>query len=150
MSLKSTGTQLLFRSMPSEPSSARSLNILLVEDDPNVQNAVAKILARGHHTVRRAWGVESALAALAESPCEVLISDIGLPDGTGWHLVERAGKALCPYAIAISGFNTSEDVADSVASGFQHHLSKPFAADELLSALAIAAATLPERPAQVP
>lgn len=135
--------------MPSEPSSTRSLNILLVEDDPNVQNAVAKILTKYHHTVRLAWGVESAMAALAESPCEVLISDIGLPDGSGWHLVQRAGKKLCPYAIAISGFNTSEDAADSVASGFQSHLSKPFSTDELLAALALAAASLPERPVKV-
>jgi two-component system CheB/CheR fusion protein len=130
--------------MPSEPSPNRSLNILLVEDDPNVQNAVAKILTKHHHTVRRAWGVESALAALAEAPCEVLISDIGLPDGTGWHLVERAGRERCPYAIAISGFNSSSDVADSEASGFQRHLSKPFAAGELIAALEVAAAALSE------
>ena len=128
--------------MSSAHSSTRSLNILLVEDDLHVQDAVVKFLKKNHHSVRCAWGVESALAALAESPCEVLISDIGLPDGSGWHLVERAGD-LCSYAIAISGFNSPIDVADSAASGFHRHLPKPFTMEKLLEALTEAASTLP-------
>jgi DNA-binding response OmpR family regulator len=128
--------------MSSAHSPTRSLNILLVEDDISVQDTVEKFLTKHHHHVRRAWGVESALAALAEFPCDVLISDIGLPDGTGWHLVERAGD-LCPYAIAISGFTSPTDIADSVASGFRCHISKPFKMDELLKALADAVSTLP-------
>ena len=129
--------------MPTELSPTRSLNILLVEDDVDTQDIVAEILTRHQHTVRRAWGVESALEALAESPCEVLIADIGLPDGSGWHLIERAGSALCPYAIALSGFNSAADIADSASFGFHRHLSKPFATRDLLAALADAAATLP-------
>jgi DNA-binding response OmpR family regulator len=129
--------------MPSDLPPTRPLNILLVEDDPKVQDTVAKILTQHRHHVRRAWGVESALAALAESPCEVLISDIGLPDGSGWHLMKRAGSTSFSFAIAISGFNSPADVEDSVASGFHRHLSKPFTMEELLAVLAEAAAALP-------
>ncbi|MGB8169837.1 MAG: response regulator [Chthoniobacteraceae bacterium] len=129
--------------MSSESAPTRSLNILLVEDDEAAQSAIAEYLIRHHHKVRRAWGVESALAALAEAPCEVLVADIGLPDGTGWHLLERAGKRLCPYAIAISGFDRPIDLADSSEAGFRRHLVKPFVTEHLIEALKEAADALP-------
>lgn len=134
--------------MSSQPSSTRSLDILLVEDDTTTQSVVAAFLARYHHKVRYAAGVESALVALAEAPCEVLIADIGLPDGSGWHLLERAGPKLAPYAIAISGFGSPEAIADSAAAGFRRHLVKPFVTHDLIAALEEAAAILPPRTSQ--
>lgn len=129
--------------MPSEDSPTRSLNILLVEDDAAVVDFLKTFLTKFHHKVRHVSGVEAALAALAASPCEVLIADIGLPDGSGWYLLERAGPTLCPYAIAISGFGQPDEIADSAAAGFRRHLVKPFATDDLLAALQEAAAVLP-------
>jgi DNA-binding response OmpR family regulator len=130
-------------------SARRSLDILLVEDDPIGQGVVEAYLSRYNHKVRRAAGVESALATLAEAPCEVLIADIGLPDGSGWYLLKKAGPELCPYAIAISGFGSAQDIADSADVGFRHHLVKPFVPDDLLAALEEAARVLPEPVAKV-
>ena len=129
--------------MPSDNSPTRSLNILLVEDDATIVDFLKEYLTKHHHQVRQAAGVEAALAALAESPCEVLIADIGLPDGSGWYLLERAGPTLCPYAIAISGFGQPQEIADSADAGFRRHLVKPFVTEDLMAALAEAAATLP-------
>jgi two-component system CheB/CheR fusion protein len=129
--------------MPFEPSTTRPLNILLVDDDAVTLDVLESFLSRYHHHLRRATGVEAALATLAESPCEVLIADIGMPDGSGWYLLERAGPRLCPYAIAISGFGSPEAIADSAAAGFRRHFVKPFITNELLAALEEAAAMLP-------
>ena len=129
--------------MPSENSPPRPLNILLVEDDTSTLDVLETFLNRYHHKVRRATGVEAALALLAESPCEVLIADIGMPDGSGWYLLKRAGPTLCPYAIAISGFSSPQDKADSAAAGFRRHLVKPFVSEDLLAALQEAATVLP-------
>ncbi|MGI8602503.1 MAG: response regulator [Verrucomicrobiales bacterium] len=135
--------RLSFHLMPSELSSTRPLNILVVEDDTVALGLLETFLTIHHHNVRRATGVEAAFAALAESPCEVLIADIGMPDGSGWYLLERAGPTLCPYAIAISGFGSPQDIADSAAAGFRHHLLKPFVPEDLIAALEEAAAILP-------
>ncbi len=129
--------------MPSENSSSRPLNILLVDDDPSTLDLLESFLNRYHHKVRRAAGVEAALALLAESPCEVLIADIGMPDGSGWYLLKQAGPALCPYAIAVSGFSSPQDIADSAAAGFRRHLVKPFVGEDLVAALEEAATLLP-------
>ena len=129
--------------MPSKLPPTRPLNILIVDDDAGTLDFLESLLAKNHHKVRRATGVETALAALAESPCEVLIADIGMPDGSGWYLLGRAGSLLCPYAIAISGFGSPEAIADSAAAGFRRHIVKPFAPRDLMDALEEAAATLP-------
>jgi len=128
----------------SETTGMKSLNILIVEDDQSCRELIVACCKRHNHTVRCAAGVEDALAMLAQSPCEVLIADIGLPDGSGWYLLERAGPILCPYAIAVSGFDSPQHIADSVAAGFRRHLVKPFAIEDLIAALEDAALGLPD------
>ena len=61
----------------------------------------------------------------------MLISDIGLPDGTGWELLQRLQLPHPIYAIAMSGFGMNADQARSRAAGFRHHLLKPFPLNEL-------------------
>ena len=132
-----------FPHMNFESPPIRPLNILLAEDDPEFQSTLASYLIAHHHSVRCASDVQSALQLLAEAPCEVLISDIGFPDGTGWFLLNQAGPRLCPYAIAISGFHDPVDLEDSARVGFQKHLIKPLSFIDLESALIEATAALP-------
>ncbi len=85
-----------------------------------------------------------ALRDLPASHCDVLISDIGLPDGDGWQLLARLDLQKPIYAIAMSGFGMASDRLRSKAVGFRHHLVKPMGLEQLESILRDAAAELEE------
>jgi hypothetical protein len=55
-----------------------------------------------------------------------LISDIGLPDGAGWEMLERARLPHPLFGIDISGVGRNIDTSRSLAGGYRHHLFKPF------------------------
>jgi two-component system CheB/CheR fusion protein len=110
---------------------ASPLEILVVENHADTMKYLRMYLESLGHTVRSARTMEEALAQLAAAPCEVLISDIGLPDGDGWELMKRARLPSSVYAIAMSGFGMGPDQNRSAAVGFRHHLLKPFTPDQL-------------------
>ncbi len=113
----------------------KPLRILVVENHPDTLLALQLYLEDIGHEVVTAVDITEALAKLAEARCNVLISDIGLPDGTGWDLLERAGAMPHVYAIAMSGFGMNADSERSRAAGYRHHLLKPFKPEELDKAL---------------
>jgi CheY-like chemotaxis protein len=83
---------------------------------------------------------------LDESEFDILVSDIGLPDGSGLELMPRfvALAGTRPIAgIALSGFGMPEDVERSYAAGFHEHLIKPVDFALLRKALARVAANIP-------
>ena len=93
----------------------------------------------------------SALALLPSAEFDVLLSDLGLPDGTGWDLLTEANQVMgIPlYAVAMSGYGDSVDRERSKRAGFHHHLVKPFQKAELEAALDAATLRVPrggERP----
>ena len=75
--------------------------------------------------MRTANTVASVLEVVVERAFDVLICDIGLPDGTGFQLIETVRKKAATPAIALSGFGMEEDVTQSQLSGFDAHLTKP-------------------------
>ena len=83
------------------------------------------------HVVFSARSKAEALKEIPRAKCHVLISDINLPDGTGWDLMQEAGKSCPNYAIAISGYGMKADLERSAESGFRHHLVKPVSAHKL-------------------
>jgi len=85
-----------------------------------------------------------ALQAFATVEFEVLLSDIGLPDGDGWQLLQRAQFRRPVYAIAMSGYGADSDILKSKASGFVDHIIKPFNYPELKKALLRAAEKVKE------
>jgi len=120
--------------------SAPSSRILVVENHPDTLLALRLYLEDLGHTVFTAVDIADALAKLPVVHCDILISDIGLPDGTGWDLLERAGPLPHTFAIAMSGFGMNADSDRSRAAGFRHHLLKPFKPEELDRILQEAAA----------
>src|SRR5262249_11286781 len=77
------------------------------------------------YKVLPADSVTAALACAEREPFDLLVSDIGLPDGSGLDLM-RALSAERPVAgIAVSGFGTDEDIRMSQRAGFAAHLMKP-------------------------
>jgi CheY-like chemotaxis protein len=69
------------------------------------------------------------------SRCDVLITDIGLPDGNGYDLMTRFKANGGAHGIAISGFGQADDVARSKRVGFSKHFTKPVDLDALKSAV---------------
>ena len=122
---------------PSDP--LPSLRIFVVENHPDTLRYLRMYLEMVGHAVESAGTMEAALAALPGADADVLISDIGLPDGSGWELLRRLHLPRPVYAIAMSGFGTSADQARSQAVGYRHHLLKPFMPEELDGMLEAAA-----------
>lgn len=110
---------------------AGSLRIFIVENHPDTLTCLRLYLAQMGHTVISAWNLEEAVAALPGADCQVLISDIGLPDGFGWDLLARACLVKPIFAIAMSGMGLTSDWKRSKAAGFRHFLLKPFDPDLL-------------------
>ncbi len=101
------------------------LNILLVEDhEDTAQTLRESLVARGHR-VRVAGSIDAALREAAADQCALLISDIGLPDGTGVDLLRRLHPTPTIGAIAMSGFGMEDDLRRSREAGFARHLTKP-------------------------
>jgi CheY-like chemotaxis protein len=87
------------------------------------------------HEVESARTMEEALAKISVANCDILISDIRLPDGNGHELLRRVNLTWPVYAIAISGFGSEADLAKSKAAGFRQHVVKPFRGADLMPLL---------------
>ena len=107
------------------------LDILVVENHADTLKYLSMYLESLGHAVRAAHNMHEALEQLASAPCDVLISDIGLPDGDGWELMRRAHLPASVYGIAMSGFGTGPDQSRSKDVGYRCHLQKPFTPDQL-------------------
>jgi two-component system CheB/CheR fusion protein len=117
--------------MPGEENHIFSATILVVEDDPDTRKLLKTFLEAIGHQVSVSSTARDGLAALAGHRFDVLISDIGLPDGNGWELLQKAPPQSVSLAIAMSGFAQPSDRTKSQVAGYQHHLLKPFDPTEL-------------------
>lgn len=108
------------------PAAARTaLQLLLVEDHLPSLNAMVRLLERDGHRVRTAGTLLEALRAAENHPCDAVISDLGLPDGTGYELMNEIKARKGWPGIALSGFGMDDDVKRSREAGFIAHLTKP-------------------------
>ncbi|HEV7574430.1 MAG TPA: response regulator [Caldimonas sp.] len=124
------------------PGAKRPMRIFIVENHDDTRFLLGVLLEQLGHTVFSAPSLGEAATAIPAAGCDVLISDIGLPDGNGWELMTRLGDARPPYAIAMSGFGMSSDRQRSLAVGYRHHLLKPVEPNQLESLLDEAADAL--------
>ncbi len=118
---------------------ALPLRLLVVEDHIDTANTLLRLLTRYGYKVQSADCVATALEVAREHPFDVIVTDIGLPDGNGVELFQqiRAEHHDTPLrGIALSGFGTEEDVARSKAAGFDDHLTKPVDFSQLHQRLA--------------
>jgi CheY-like chemotaxis protein len=112
----------------SESESGRGhMRILIVEDHQDTRHVLVGLLTRWGYMVSAAETLQGALDRLStEPPIDVIVSDIALPDGTGYALVSEARRRGKPIlAIALSGYAYPSDVRVAKLTGFDHHLSKP-------------------------
>ena len=111
------------------------LNVLLVEDHEPTLRVLEKLLRQIGHRVTGTTTVTTALAAAAQDAFDLIISDLGLPDGSGLDVMRRLRHDFAGRAIALTGYGMDADVAASRAAGFALHLTKPVDLAQLESAI---------------
>ncbi len=119
--------------------SAPPLRVFVVENHEDTRVALQQYLEMLGHEVQSAASGRAALEALPRANCDVLVSDIGLPDMDGWELLRTVRLPRPIYAIAMSGFGMNADRRRSQEAGFRQHLVKPFNPDHLETMLEEAA-----------
>ncbi len=128
------GSQALALKARQSPMPFASLHILLVEDSADTAAAILVLLEAIGHVATLASTVSAARERLRDDRFDLLLCDLGLPDGHGHELArETLGKIP---AIALSGYGQQRDIEESLAAGFIAHLTKPFSISELESHLA--------------
>jgi PleD family two-component response regulator len=96
--------QELITGMTTARSDFFPLRIFVVEDQKDTLEALQHYLEQLGHIVLFAQSKAQALKEIPRSNCQVLISDINLPDGNGWELMRELGNSRPSYAIALSGY----------------------------------------------
>ena len=113
----------------------RTLRILLVDDHLDTSTALQRLLTRRGHAVTTAHDLRSAIETAGQNQFDLLISDVGLPDGSGLELMTHLQGRSGIRGIAISGFGMNGDVEKSMQAGFFEHLVKPVNLEQLESAI---------------
>ncbi len=118
----------------------RGIRVLIVDDDADSCNVMARILERSGAAVSSAVSADSALAKLAEFAPQVLVSDVAMPSRDGFSLIreirQRGHTHQTLPAIALTALSRPEDRRRALLAGFQSHLAKPINGDELVAAIA--------------
>src|SRR6266581_9446889 len=114
---------------------AKSLRILLVENHGDTRQTLSRLLTHFGHQTSVADNTQSALAIVQSQKFDVVLSDIGLPDGTGYDVISQVKRKQPIKAVAITGFGTDEDVRRGKQAGFDFHLVKPIDFHELRTVL---------------
>ncbi len=108
------------------PTLLRGLSILLVEDDDDLRELLRHVLSEHGADVTGARTIAEARDALQTRAHDVMVTDLGLPDGHGHVLGGEALAVGVGAAIALTGDRNDATLDASSASGFRLHLGKPF------------------------
>ena len=110
---------------PRSTAKRRFVRLLLVEDHEDTNRSLTRMLRRRGYEVHPANDIRSALDIATRKQFDVLVSDIGLPDGSGIDLLKALRAKRDVFGIALSGYGMEEDIRRSGEAGFSHHLVKP-------------------------
>ena len=119
----------------STPARREDLRLLLVEDHDDTRKVLARLLNRRGYKVEAARNAQEARSLSSERTFDLIISDIALPDASGCDLLKELGTKHKLRGIAMSGFGSDTDLAQSRAAGFLEHLVKPIDATALDTAI---------------
>jgi CheY-like chemotaxis protein len=115
------------------PRTSQARTILVVDDNEVAAEALGRLLELRGHTVGLAFDGSSAIRSVRESPPEVIILDIGLPDIDGYevaHILQQE-KQFSSILIALTGYGQAQDKERARKAGFQAHLIKPVGIAEI-------------------
>ncbi len=115
--------------------SPKSFRVLVVDDNQDAANSLARLLRQQGQEVRVAYDGPSALTLAGEFHPEVAVLDIGLPGMDGYDLARRLRQqqgSASLYLVALTGWGQEDDRRRSTEAGFDRHLVKPIEPDSLL------------------
>jgi signal transduction histidine kinase/DNA-binding response OmpR family regulator len=117
---------------PRETSAERvTARVLLVEDHLDTLMVMERVLRKRGYEVRAAESVTAALGAAGEFSFDLLVSDMGLPDGSGVDLIRGLLETRPVRGVALSGYGMEDDIRRSREAGFIEHITKPVDIDLL-------------------
>ncbi len=116
-------------------AAAGSAEVLLVEDHEDTARVLRRILENAGYGVAHAASVSAAREVARKRQFDIVVSDVGLPDGSGLELMKMLRTEHGLAGIALSGFGTEDDRAASYSAGFAEHLTKPVDWPQLHSAI---------------
>lgn len=114
-----------FALIPIFEASGPPIRVLVVEDHEPTRIALTRLLIRRKFDVRSAGSVAEARAIAVEGGIDLLLSDVGLPDGSGYDLMRELNIIRKLRGVALTGYGKDEDIALSRSAGFMAHLTKP-------------------------
>lgn len=125
------------------PTQLTGVRILVVEDEVDARELLVLVLEQAGAVVTAVTSAAEALQQLPQLELDVLISDIAMPDVDGYMLLQQLrsqfaqqGKQPTFKAVALTAYAGEINQQQSLAAGFQRHLSKPFEPAELVAAIA--------------
>jgi signal transduction histidine kinase len=117
------------RDEPSEPKTLKAVplhrRVLLVDDHYDTCIGMKRMLERHGYEITVAHSAEQAVEKVRTEEFDLLISDIGLPDRSGYDLMREVRLNKDLPGIALSGFGSEQDVDQAKQAGFAEHLTKP-------------------------
>jgi signal transduction histidine kinase len=134
--LRSASTSLPRNSTLRGEKTAAALRILVVEDHASTLEALSRLLVKDGHQVSTAATAGAALAVAGTANFDLVISDLGLPDGSGLDLMRKLRERHTLQGVALSGYAMDEDIQRSREAGFAAHVAKPVAIGELRRVIA--------------
>lgn len=126
---------------------AAGLKVLLVEDHEATRDTLVNLLRKRGFTVMPAGSITEALLLARVGTFDLLISDLGLPDGDGCELITALRVNDSVPGIAMTGYGMEADRARTMAAGFVTHLTKPVSVNALDAAIVMALGPDRVRPA---
>ena len=122
-------------SSPVSPLQPSQIRLLVVEDHLDTTQMLYLLLAGLGYAVKTAGDAATALELASKESFDMLISDIGLPDETGYELMKKIRERNPIKGIAVTAYGTDEDVRKSRDAGFSEHLLKPVELSRLHEAI---------------
>jgi CheY-like chemotaxis protein len=108
-----------------KPAVPKHRRVLLVDDHHDTCIGMKRMLERRGYEITVAHSAGQAVEKVRTQDFDLLISDIGLPDRSGYELMREVRLNKNLPGIALSGFGTEQDVNQARAAGFAEHLTKP-------------------------
>ena len=117
------------------PAPAGGAHLLLVEDDDAMRGAIAANLAAHGYRIAEAPDVAAAIRRWDAERPDVVLLDLGLPDGDGTAIIRRVRREATTPILVLSARGSEPDKVAALEAGADDYVTKPFGADELMARL---------------